>query len=255
MAIRTNLKTLAPRREQYKREITLLSRGYTNPVAWPNGKITVYPWDNEINDWLANSHKNYASQQELTYALVQKCCNLNGGKIDDFIASECELILLVSHARLSSDVFKYTSTCPHCNFSHEETVSIPDELEPVGVKPPNYPGWDEITLPEIKDKVKLRPLTVRDERAVAERTPAERQTISDSAMRVIRRIVSINDSTPDTTEEAYQWYMALHPADSAYLVRMGQQITPHLNAALTHKCDRCSKEFKFPLDFSAEFFR
>jgi hypothetical protein len=45
MPIKTNMKSLQPRRQVYKRELNLLSKGFSAPKAWPEGKITIYPWD------------------------------------------------------------------------------------------------------------------------------------------------------------------------------------------------------------------
>ena len=97
MAIKTNLKSLAPRRQVYKREITLLSHGYNNQKAWPDGKLTVYPWDNTIDQWLVDNLRRL-SRQDLVYGLLKNCCDLNGGPVDDFIADEINVVLLVSRA-------------------------------------------------------------------------------------------------------------------------------------------------------------
>jgi hypothetical protein len=111
MPIRTNLKSMTPRREAYKREITLLSRGYTDPVHWPEGKLTVYPWDSEIDEWMLENARKL-SKEELIFNLLEKCCNLNGGKVADFVADEIYLVLLVSRARLTADKIRYFFALP-----------------------------------------------------------------------------------------------------------------------------------------------
>jgi hypothetical protein len=254
MPIRTNLKSLAPRREQHKREIVLLSKGYTSPNTWPGGRITVYPWDNEVDEWVAENLRRL-TKEEFVFNLVAKCCNLNGGSIENFISDEINLILLVSRARLTNDRIRYLSVCPFCSHKKEETVLIPDELEPLGVKPDDYPGYDTITLPEITDVVKLRPLTVKDERMVVGRLELERKALSDATLRTVMRLVFVNDTKPDTLAEAVQWYRALSPADAKFFDDEGRRLTPHLNTAIPHKCDECAREFKHVLDFSTEFFR
>jgi hypothetical protein len=45
MAINTNLKSLTPRREAYKRTVTLISSGYYAPQSFPGGQVVVFPWD------------------------------------------------------------------------------------------------------------------------------------------------------------------------------------------------------------------
>ena len=254
MPIRTNLKNLTPRREMYKREITLLSKGYINQTAWPGGKITVYPWDNEVDEWVVENVRRL-SKEEFIFALLGKCCNLNGAKVDDFVSDEINLVLLVARARLTADKIAYTSVCPFCGHKAQETAMIPDELEPLGVKTVDYPGFDIIDLPEIKDKVKLRPLTVKDERIIVNRPEIERKEVTDATMRTLMRVVDINSTQPDKLEELVQWFRALPPCDAKFLEDQGRLLTPHLNTAIPHKCDECLKDFKHVLDFGNEFFR
>ena len=256
MAIRTNIKSLAPRREQFKREIKLLSRGYKNPVAWPDGRITVYPWDNEIDDWIVANVRKLPTE-ELAYGLLARCCDLNGGRIDDFIADETNLVLLVSKANLGAERVQYESTCPYCNYTTKESIRIPDELEPVGVKTADYVGYDIVTLADAGDVVKLRPLTIADERHISgdTRSETDRRLLSDATLRIISRVVEINDSKPDRLDELVTWYRALSPGDARFLDSEGKRITPHLNTAVPHRCDKCNKDFKHVLDFSQEFFR
>jgi hypothetical protein len=238
----------------YKREITLISGGYTNPTAWPGGKITVYPWDNEMDNWVVENARRM-SKEELVFGMLSRCCNLNGAKIDEFVADEMNLVLLVSRARLSNDIIEYTATCPFCGTKKEEKATIPDELEPIGTKTADYPGFDEIELPIIKDKLKVRPLTVKDERAIVTRSETDKKLTPDTTLRTLQRIVSINESRPDNLEELASYYRALCPKDAKFLETESRRLSPHLNTAIPHKCDECLKEFDHPLDFSAQFFR
>jgi hypothetical protein len=256
MPIKTNLKSLAPRREQYRKEITLLSHGYTNPKAWPDGRITVYPWDNEIDQWLVDNARRL-SKMDLFYGLVAKCCNLNGGSVDDLIADEVTTILLVSKALASDCIIQYTSVCPHCGNKTEEQIKVPDELEKIGEKSAGYPGYDLITLPIVKDVVAIRPLTVRDEKEIFNRPEHSKRLYSDIEIRTLLRVVHVNETKPDTLDELVTWYRALHATDAKFLERQGQLITPHLNTDIVHVCEdpACGREFKHTLTFDQDFFR
>jgi hypothetical protein len=256
MPIKTNLKSLTPRRQQYKREITLLSHGYNNPTAWPDGKITVYPWDNAIDQWLIeNVRKN--SRQELVYGLLKHCCDLNGGPVDDFVADEINVVLLVSRALSSDGVVLYTSMCPFCGTKKNEQIKVPDELQKVGEKTADYPGFDTVTLPAVQDVIKLRPLLVKDEKLIINREDDQKKVIPDSELRTMMRVVTINDSKPDTLDELAAWYRALHAKDAKFLDDKGREITPHLNTNIPHVCDdqECGRKFTFPITFDQEFFR
>jgi hypothetical protein len=246
---------MAPRRQAYRREITLLSHGYNSP-AWAGGKLVVYPWDNVVDQWLIENLRRL-TKQELVYGLLQICCDLNGGKIDDFVADEINVVLLVSRALSTDGVVMYTSVCPHCGFKHAEKIKVPDELEKVGEKAADYPGFDTITLPTVQDAVKLRPLLVKDEKTIINRDSLQKQSVPDAELRTIMRVVSINDTTATTLEELTTWFRALHPTDSKFLEEEGRKITPHLNTNIPHVCDDpdCGRKFTHPVTFDTEFFR
>lgn len=256
MPIKTNLKSLTPRRQQYKREITLLSHGYNDQTAWPDGKLTVFPWDNSIDQWLIDNARRL-TKQELVYGLLKHCCDLNGGKLDKFVADEINLVLLVSRALSSDGVVVYTSVCPFCGAKKPEQIKVPDELEKVGEKSADYPGFDTITLPMIQDVVKVRPLLVEDEKTILDRKDEDKKVVPDSELRTIMRVKAINESKPDTLEELVTWFRALHAKDAKFLEDKGREITPHLNTNIPHVCDDtdCGRKFTYPLTFDQEFFR
>lgn len=256
MPIKTNLQSLTSRRQKYKQEITLLSHGYKNQTAWPDGKIMVYPWDNAIDNYLLENIRRL-SRQEMTIGLLRVCCDLNGGSVDEFISDEIMTVLLVSRALSTDGVVVYTASCPYCGAKKQEQVKVPAELEKVGEKTPDYPGFDLITLPLIKDVVKISPLTVKDERDIINRGDDKKKVVPDTELRTVMRVVDINEGKPDTLEELVTWYRALHTRDSKFLEDKGRELTPHLNTNIQHICDEpdCGRKFVFPLTFDQEFFR
>jgi hypothetical protein len=254
--IKTNLKSLTPRREAFKRQITLPSHGFSAPQAWPNGQIYVFPWDSEIDEFLLESARR-GSRQTVLFDLVAKLCDLHGASLDDFVADETNIILLVSRALMQDNTIVYTSQCPFCATRSEESIVVPDELEKVAEKAPNYPGFDTLVLPDCKDSVKVRPLLIKDERIIMDRPAGERVKISDNTLRTIMRVVSINDTQPERLAELKQWYDALPPKDARYLETQARELSPHLNTALPHQCANtaCLREFKHNLTFDQDFFR
>ena len=257
MPIKTNLKSLTPRRQAFKKAIMLPSHGFSNPTAWPDGQITVYPWDSSVDDFLLEANRKSSARQNVLFELVGKLCDLNGGQLDDFVADETNIILLVSRALAQDNTITYTSVCPYCNAKEQERVKVPDELEKVSEKKPGYPGFDLITLPECKDVVKVRPLLIKDERIIMERPALERTKISDNTLRNLMRVVTINDSTADKLAELQEWYEALPPKDARYLEEQSRELSPHLNTVLVHTCAKqdCNREFRHNLTFDQDFFR
>lgn len=254
MPIKTNMKSLIPRRQAFKREITLLSHGFSNRTAWPGGKITVYPWDSEINEYLIETARK-TSRQQLVFGLLAKLCDLNGSKVDDFVADEVQTVLLVARALSMEGLVRYTSQCPFCAKKKIEQIKVPAELERVGEKPDDYPGYDDITLPECKDVVRIRPLLVKDEKIIEDRSVEQKALISDTRLRLLLPIVTINDSMTNMIDELVAYFKALHPRDAKFIEDEEKRLSPHLNTNIPHMCDDCGKEFKHLLSFDQDFFR
>lgn len=256
MAIKTNLKTMTPRRQAYKQKITLPSHGYSNPTAWPNGEITVYPWDSDIDEYLLTLSRQSGPKHLMLFQLVEKLCDLNGGSIGDFVAEETNIVLLVARSLSQDGTITYMAKCPQCHHTTPEQIRVPDELAKHGEKSLEYPGYDEITLPVCGDILRIRPLLVQDEKMVLNREEPERKTIPDNCMRNLLRIVTINDTTADTVFELKAWLEALSPKDIKFFSDKAQEYGPRLNTAIPHVCeiDYCRFEFKKVLTFEQEFF-
>lgn len=257
MPIQTNLKDLTPRREKFKRTVTLLSKGYSNPNAWPGGKLVVFPWDNDIDNWLTGAARKGMSDNNVFFGLLGRLCDLNGAKIDDFVASEVLAVLLIARSIQTNCVLTYTAICPNpaCRSTEVTNITVPDELGRVGEKTNDYPGWDEITLPECGDVVRIRPLLIRDEMATESRPDGERKLIPDEQANTLKSIVSVGGGSPERIEEALQWYTALPPRDVKFFNTQRDALTPHLDVRVPHRCEKCNREFQHLLGLDKEFFR
>jgi hypothetical protein len=241
----------------YKKQIMLPSRGFSNPKAWPDGALTVYPWDSEVDEFLLELSRKAQSRQSVLFDLVAKLCDMNGGKIDDFVADETNIVLLMARAISQNDTITYTSSCPFCGTQDKEVIGVPDELERVSEKAADYPGFDVITLPVCKDVVAVRPLLIRDERIILERPTEERAKVPDTNLRNILRVVTVNDTTADSLGELNMWLMALPPVDSRFFEEKSRELSPHLNNVIPHVCgnEACKRPFKHTLTFDQDFFR
>jgi hypothetical protein len=252
MPIKTNLKDLAPSSERFKKEIALLSRGYSAPNQFPGGKVVIYPWDTEVSAWLASDRALQPGR--LLYALTGKLTGFTDEQVQKFVAGEITLVLLVARAVANEQQINYTAKCPVCGTLERCSVVVPDNLAKVGEKPDKYIGWDEVTLPDCKDVLKIRPLLVADEIAVTER-PRLVNDISDTGARLITSIISVNGGTPDSIDERKQYYLALSPKDRQFFTSEVDRLTPHLDTRIQQKCPNCKSEFTHELTFDEEFFR
>jgi len=254
MPFQSKLKDLRPRRLQFQKRITLLSHGFTKPDSFPNGEITVFPWDTDVDDWLFERMKK-GDQHMVMYDMAAKVCDLNGCPLDNFIVGDISTVLLVSRSLRYNSVIEYDAECPHCSFKSFESIRVPDELGRIGEKSADYPGFDEITLPDCQDVVRIRPLRVRDERNISDRDEASRAMMTDHVARILTGIVTINEGTPSALEEVLRWWQAISPRDCAFLESEQKRLSPVLDSDIPHVCDRCSKKFVHTIEFSKDFFR
>jgi len=254
MAIKTNLTSLEPRRERLKRVIKLISGGYYAKDKLKDGELTVYPWDTTVDAWMMEQFQ-HNSRPTILWEVAAKVCDLKGLPIEEVTVGDAYTILLVARAVRSKNVLSYTSKCPNCNETANEEIAVPDGLEKVGEKPANYPGFDEIALPESKDVVRLRPLFVKDSVAIAERTPEQRASVPDNLASVLCCIVSVGGGTPESYSELATWHAALDPADVVFLEKEQNRLTPRLSQVIPHQCGSCKTKFSHTLRFDQEFFR
>lgn len=253
MGINTTIKDLRPRKLVYKKEFPLISGGYTMRQVFPDGKVTVYPWDTEIDQYLIDEASK-GGDEKVILGLLKRVVEFKDQPIDRFIFSEINSVLLVARAIQYGGNVSYTSVCPFCKNRAEESVNIPFDLEPVGLKPKDYPGYDEITLPVCKDVVRIRPLEVADHLQIENR-PEVQKAIPDSVMHTLVPIITVGGGKPETIDELLQWYYALPPEDVRYLSDMEMELSPRLNNQLEHSCDRCGHLFTHTLQFNQKFFR
>jgi hypothetical protein len=254
MAIHTNLKSLAPRREQYKRNVRLVSGAFYDRKAFPTGEITVYPWDSVLDAWLTERCRQPKREMALWDATA-KVCDLKGCDVGKLLVSDAWTILMVSKSIRNNCVVEYTAVCPNCNTEHSESVRVPDELEVSAKKELDFSGTELITLPETKDAVKVKFLTIADEISISERSPELRNEMSDHLAHVLLPIIEIGGGAVENRQEILTWYNALSPKDADYLDRQQGSLYPHLNTDLPHVCDSCGRKFIYSLDLNTDFFR
>jgi len=252
--IKTNMSQMVPRRDAFKRVIRLLSGGVANRKAFPGGDITIFPWDSRIDEWLTQQARQQSPGSALT-ELVSRVADLNGCPLDDFLLGDVNTVLLVSRALRYNSEVSYQSSCPSCKRQDTETIRVPDELVKINEKPNDYPGWDMVTLPDCKDVIKLRLLNVKDEKSILAREDTDRVKVPDRIARIIRSIMSVNDSVWDEPSELVTYYDCLSPKDATYIEEAIEAKEPRLDTTVWHQCKGCGTKFKHELVIDQPFFR
>jgi hypothetical protein len=96
---------------------------------------------------------------------------------------------------------------------------------------------------------------MRDELSIVERDERSRALITDTILRSLRRIVTVNGGAPDRLEEVQTYYAALPPKDVRFFEDKARELSPHLDSTIWHVCNDCQTKFPHPLAFDIEFFR
>lgn len=259
MAIKTNITDLTPAVDRLKRELDLVSGGYSLKEAYPSGRVTVWPWDPEIAEWVVDlADKSDDDNDNFSASVVAKLVRRPKEVVDRFIASELLLIMLFSRAIASDGSVTYTPTCPHCGFKHPPcSIQIPGNLGVIGKKLADYVGFDTVILPVSKDVLTVKPLTVRDADIATTAEMRKKSGLSNTSLRAMAAIMTVGGGTPESLDELLAYYKALVPHDREYLAKtLNEQVNPGLDTRVPHKCDRpsCGKEFKHNLGLTYDFF-
>lgn len=253
MPIKTKLAIDIPAREKFKQRIRLLSGGFVNPKAFPNGEITIYPWDIQVDDWMLTQGKNQGSNM---FDIVPNLCDLNGADVNELFVGDASTILLVSRSLRHGNTIEFSPVCSFCNRTNKpESLKIPDQLRKLAEKPPGWGGTDKVTLPDSGDEVEIRPLRVGDEKAIDALKFDEAKELPSMTAHIIWGIVSIGGGKPDTRGELLHWFRALSPKDQDYLGSKVDELHPRLDNDVDYRCDFCGKIFTYTIEFNRNFFR
>ena len=181
--------------------------------------------------------------------------------MDKFVASELLLVLLVARSLTTEGQVQYTPKCPHCGTVHKPSfIKVPSELGVIGQKGPDYPGYDEITLPKANDVIRIRPLLVEDIRLAREAggtlDTASMQGVGTNTRHAMLSISTVNGEKPDSLKELVTYYRARDPSDILFLKRKIRENSPALDTLVPHICDNpeCAKEFKYDVSMGYDFF-
>lgn len=244
-------------RTKWQKQIRLLSGGYTNPAVFPEGKATIKPWDNTVDEWALKNQS--LDQTSLMVEATKRVLDVPADfDVTTMLYGDVSTILLVSRGLRVNCDYPIVPTCPECKHKHStEHVRIPEDLRRIGEKPDGYPGYDDIVLPESKDQVQLRPLSVKDILTIEARDKAAQSVISTEVANTIWGVISVggHENKPSSIDETHAWFRSLGPVDSMALVVARDDLDPHLSPSVDFQCDQCGADFSVTLTFNNNFFR
>lgn len=255
MAIKTNVK--ASDRLKWQKQIRLLSGGYTNPKVFPDGMVSIRPWDMLMDEW-ALKHQNMEQTAFMIEAVRRLIDVPPDFDLKTMLYGDMSTIILVGRGLRMNSIYPLAPVCPQCKRKHDEiNIRVPEDLRRIGEKPPGYPGYDDIVLPESRDPVQIRPLTVGDVLAIEGRDKNAKMAISTDTAMCIWGILSIggHEYKPSSIDEVNAWFKSLGPTDSTALFVAMDDLDPHLSSNMDFVCDGCSYEYSVALTFDNNFFR
>lgn len=251
--IKSNMSVDSPSRERSKVKIKLISGGACNRKAFPDGEVTIYPWDISIDDWIVSSGK---SQDKSLYEVIPKIADLGCAEYTELYIGDATTILLVSRSLRHGSTLEVKPTCTECSkVNKAEKIKIPDQLRKLAEKPLDWGGTDKVTLPDCKDVVEFRPLRVSDDKAINARSYEIAKDIPVIAAHIISTIVSVNGGAPDSVKELITWFRAASAVDQDFLNAAINDMHPRLDNEVLFKCDFCDEVFGYTLDLGKPFFR
>ena len=258
---------MQPRREAYKRSIPLISGGYYAKAAFPDGLITVYPWDSRTDEWFLEKLRK--TSEERDYAILEvaeKVSALKGLKYGQLLESDAEEIVMVSRAMSTGLQVIFEAECPACNANNKNEIKIPDGLTKVSEKKPDFNGIETITLPENLDVIEFKHLNIADLIKVNQRSDDSKKEVPTKLALGATCLLSVNgngtvddkgarDGAPTSLQDAIVYLEALSPVDIEYFYQQRVELYPHLDRKVVVECDKCGHRFDYVLRLTTDFFR
>jgi hypothetical protein len=110
-------------------------------------------------------------------------------------------------------------------------------------------------LPDSKDTVTVRPITVGDNMYIMDRTPEQREKMPDMLAVILLPIKTVGGGSVDSTDEILEWYNALSPRDAEFLAKEQGRRHPQLDTTVQQKCEVCGHKYAYNLELNRDFFR
>jgi predicted RNA-binding Zn-ribbon protein involved in translation (DUF1610 family) len=265
MAIKSNISDFSPSREKYKRDIDIPSGLWYAKDKFPDGKLTVFPWDMDVNNrFMKILNRVKSSSIRWQIEMMPLLADLKGLEPKNFLANETALVMMISRALVGNGKIEVEMTCPECGHVNKAKLDIPDNLERIGAKPAGYIGYDVIRLPSCGDYVAIRPQTLGDILACE-----ERDTLGDSlkgvqmpqpVLQKLYCVYGVGTSAddlgrPDNITEVLKWFNSLPPSDAECYSTSFEEVQPGVSSEVNWTCDSCGHEFTHRLELNRDFFR
>ncbi len=205
------------------------------------------------------SSMNESNADFIVNETITKCIKTEGLSVDDIAVSDKAFILYWLRANTyKNSGFMINYTCPHCEKEAEYKFSL-DVLDTKYLDE-KYVNLEPIELPESKQKIKVKHLTIKDESNIKNFIKSYQKSAvikldSDLAY-TCAQIDYVEGFEFRSLKDRYDFLMSCHPSDysyiESYIAHIAFGVRPYVEATCPH--EGCGLTSIQELFFRPEFF-
>jgi hypothetical protein len=258
MAIKSNASKVPPKSMEYKLPSGgLLYEKSDDAEDFPD-KVTVHPFDFVTESILLS---NMTSTDKSLRILEAVADFPKGFDARNLLVADEYVILAIARALTYGETYKFATICPNPSCSHEEAhnMLIPDEL-PIKVWSKKDVSNLHVQLPNIKDRVDLRFLTVGDE-VIIQKQAEQRESLREGfdvkyLRKMAMHIRAVNNEEIADYSEAEEYLR--NNVKGADMVAFKEAILEKSCGIIPNwdiECDKCGKQYISSIPIVRHFFR
>ena len=240
------------------KEFILPSGGYKYGGKIPGGKIKIHSFNFDVEQILAGEGDGLLKMSQVTPLIADLPEGLTVG---DLLSADQYYMVLASRAMSFGDEYGFSTTCTACGKKERHMFILPDGMPVVRFKE-DFKEPFVFELPNCKDSVAIRFLTVNDDLSINQYAKQREANISDPGdpgykFRLAKHIVSVNGTVPDNIDDAINYVSSLDGKDPLVFRSTIEENQPGVVSLLTIICpkDDCREKYEVPFRMTSEFFR
>lgn len=250
------------------REFVLPSGGLLYPQPFPS-TVIITPYSYRTEGILGTNLTYYHKLSRICQCVVS---NFPASfEAQGLLLADALAIIAIARGLTYGESYTFSAECPECDHLEKVAVKVPEEIP---IKNWNFTSKDELVkalmkfkLPHCKDVLELRPLTLQDEHEIYEAVRRKAAKMSDEAravsgagnqgaIRMARRIVSVNGGTPSDLDEAVAYVKtAIVGPDMIALEDHVEDMDCGIKFRWDMICEACGASYEAAMPLMMEFFR
>lgn len=270
MALASNFgkKQASPVREE---EYALPSAGIPYLGAFPDmpKNVVIKPYSFQTESILIS---NLSAYDKFIKMLPKVVTNFPAEfKWGEMLLDDMIFVFVCARALTYGETFSFTAVCPSCSHNEKLDMHIPADAPTIrwvrpGEKASPKKGifladdkFFNIFLPNLKDEVRIKFLTLAEDNKLTQNKSRMSQTIKSDDSSFLRRlamnVVSVNGGEPDSPKEVMDYLMNLQGEDMVVFKDELEAKSPGFMDRLPIECEKCNHQYSVVPGFTSNFFR